>query len=49
MTAEERDRESLSAVMDGEAQELEVRRTLDAVAGDSVIALAIGGAHGWRV
>jgi sigma-E factor negative regulatory protein RseA len=34
MTAEERDRESLSAVMDGEAQELEVRRTLDAVAGD---------------
>ena len=34
MTAEERDIESLSAVMDGEAQELEVRRTLDAVAGD---------------
>ena len=35
MTAEERDIESLSAVMDGEAQELEVRRTLDAIAGDA--------------
>ena len=35
MTAEERDIESLSAVMDGEAQELEVRRTLDAIAGDT--------------
>ena len=35
MTAEERDREALSAVMDGEAQELELRRTLDAVAGDA--------------
>ena len=35
MKAEERDTESLSAVMDGEAQELELRRTLDAVAGDA--------------
>ena len=35
MTIEERDREALSALMDGEAQELEVRRTLDAVAGDA--------------
>jgi len=35
MTAEQRDIESLSAVMDGEAQELEVRRTLDAIAGDA--------------
>ena len=35
MTAEKRDIESLSAVMDGEAQELEVRRTLDAIAGDT--------------
>ena len=35
MTAEERDIESLSAVMDGEAQEFEVRRTLDAIAGDT--------------
>ena len=35
MTAEERDREALSAVMDGEAQELELRRTLDAVAADA--------------
>ena len=35
MTAEERDIESLSALMDGEAQELEVRRTLDATAGDA--------------
>lgn len=35
MTAEERDIESLSALMDGEAQELEVRRTLDAIAGDA--------------
>ena len=35
MTAEERDKEALSAVMDGEAQELELRRTLDAVAGDA--------------
>jgi sigma-E factor negative regulatory protein RseA len=32
MTAE--DREALSALMDGEAQELELRRTLEAVAGD---------------
>ena len=35
MTAEERDKEALSAMMDGEAQELELRRTLDAVAGDA--------------
>ena len=35
MTAEERDKEALSAVIDGEAQELELRRTLDAVAGDA--------------
>ena len=35
MTAEESNIESLSAVMDGEAQELEVRRTLDAIAGDA--------------
>ena len=35
MTVEEREREALSAVMDGEAQELELRRTLDAVAGDA--------------
>ena len=34
MTAEERDREALSAVMDGEAQDFEVRRMLDAIAGD---------------
>jgi sigma-E factor negative regulatory protein RseA len=34
MTAEDRDREALSALMDGEAQELELRRTLEAVAGD---------------
>ncbi len=34
MTAEERDREALSAVIDGEAQDLEVLRTLDAIAGD---------------
>jgi sigma-E factor negative regulatory protein RseA len=34
MTSEERDREGLSALMDGEAQELELRRTLEAVAGD---------------
>ena len=35
MKAEERDMKSLSAVMDGEGQELEVRRTLDAIAGDA--------------
>ena len=35
MKAEERDREALSAVMDGEAQELELRRALDAVAADA--------------
>ena len=35
MKAEERNREALSAVMDGEAQELELRRTLDAVACDA--------------
>ena len=35
MTAEDRDREALSALMDGEAQELELRRTLEAVAGDA--------------
>ena len=35
MTAEERDKEALSAVMAGEAQELELRRTLDAVACDA--------------
>lgn len=34
MTAEDNDREALSALMDGEAQELELRRTLEAVAGD---------------
>ena len=34
MTAEEKDKEALSAVMDGEAQDFEVRRMLDAVAGD---------------
>ena len=34
MTAEEEDKEALSAVMDGEAQDFEVRRMLDAVAGD---------------
>ena len=35
MTVEERNKEALSAVMDGEAQGLELRRTLDAVAGDT--------------
>ena len=35
MTSEERDREGLSALMDGEAQELELRRMLEAVAGDT--------------
>ena len=35
MTSEERDREGLSALMDGEAQELELRRTLEAIAGDT--------------
>ena len=35
MKAEDRNREALSAVMDGEAQELELRRTLDAVACDA--------------
>ena len=35
MTAEERDREVLSALMDGEVQELELRRVLEAVAGDT--------------
>jgi sigma-E factor negative regulatory protein RseA len=34
MTAEDRDREALSALMDGEAQELELRRALEAVAGE---------------
>ena len=34
MTAEDRDREALSALMDGEAQKLELRRTLEALAGD---------------
>ncbi len=34
MTAEDRDREALSALMDGEAQELELRRALEAAAGD---------------
>ena len=34
MTAEERDREALSALMDGEAQDLELRRTLEATACD---------------
>ena len=37
MTAEDRHREALSALMDGEAQELELRRTLDAVAGDGAL------------
>ena len=37
MTAEDRDREALSALMDGEAQELELRRTLEAVAGDEAL------------
>ena len=37
MTAEDRDREALSALMDGEAQELELRRTLEAVAGDGTL------------
>ena len=37
MTAQERDREALSAVMDGEAQDLEVLRTLDNVAGDPLL------------
>ena len=35
MTSEERGREGLSALMDGESQELELRRTLEAVAGDT--------------
>ena len=37
MTSEERDREGLSALMDGEAQELELRRTLEAVGGDKLL------------
>ena len=42
MTAEDRDREALSALMDGEAQELELRRTLEAVAADGSLR------HRWR-
>jgi sigma-E factor negative regulatory protein RseA len=34
MTAEDRDREALSALMDGEAQELELRRVLDSISSD---------------
>lgn len=34
MTAEDRDREALSALMDGEAQELELRRVLDSISND---------------
>jgi len=37
MTAEERDGQALSAVMDGEATELELRRTLEAVSGDTLL------------
>ena len=35
MTANDRDVEALSALMDGEAQELELRRSLDAIAGET--------------
>ncbi len=34
MTAEDRDREALSALMDGETQELELRRVLDSISSD---------------
>lgn len=34
MTAEDKDREALSALMDGEAQELELRRVLDSISSD---------------
>ena len=37
MTAKDRDTEALSALMDGETQELELRRSLDAIAGDPAL------------
>ena len=37
MTVDDRDREALSALMDGEAQELELRRSLDAIANDAAL------------
>lgn len=37
MTVDDRDREALSALMDGEAQELELRRSLDAIASDAAL------------
>lgn len=37
MTVDDRNREALSALMDGEVQELELRRSLDAIAGDSAL------------
>jgi sigma-E factor negative regulatory protein RseA len=37
MTANDRDVEALSALMDGEAQELELRRSLDAIAGNPAL------------
>ena len=37
MTVGEREREALSALMDGEAQELELRRSLDAIASNAAL------------
>ena len=37
MTVDDKDREAISALMDGEVQELEVRRSLDAIMGDSAL------------
>jgi negative regulator of sigma E activity len=37
MTAKDRDSEALSALMDGETQELELRRSLEAIAGDPAL------------
>ena len=37
MTTRDRDREALSALMDGESQELELRRSLDSIEGDDAL------------
>ena len=37
MTAKDRNTEALSALMDGETQELELRRSLEAIAGDPAL------------
>ena len=37
MTSTDRDKEALSALMDGEAQELELRRALDAIGRDPAL------------